>query len=62
MGEKELLGLMKDVLGQFYLKRKTQPPLLSLCCFVPHEVVRFAADDTTWLVPSFDTTANTEIM
>lgn len=34
-GKKVPLGLMKDVLGQFYVKRKSPPPLVPLCRLVP---------------------------
>lgn len=61
-GKKVPLGLMKDVLGQFYVKRKSPPPLVPLCRLVPHEAVRFASDTASWLVSTFDTAAYVETM
>ncbi|MCO5567185.1 hypothetical protein L7F22_020873 [Adiantum nelumboides] len=40
LGKKISLGLMKDVLSQFYVKKRTLPPPVTLCRFVVHEVVR----------------------
>lgn len=53
---------MKDVLGQFYVKRKSPPPLVPLCRLVPHEAVRFASDTASWLVSIFDTATYVETM
>ncbi|MCO5587510.1 hypothetical protein L7F22_041459 [Adiantum nelumboides] len=61
-GKKIPLGLMKDVLGQFYVKRQSPPPLVPFCCLVPHEAVRFALDLASWLVSAFDTTTYVETM
>ncbi|KAI5055043.1 hypothetical protein GOP47_0030188, partial [Adiantum capillus-veneris] len=61
-GKKVPLGLMKDVLGQFYVKRRSVPPLVPLCRLVPHEAVRFASDSASWLVSTFDTAAYVETM
>lgn len=62
MGKQVPLGLMKDVLSQFYIKRRSLPPFVPLCRLVPHEAVRFATDNATWLIPSFDTAAYLETM
>lgn len=62
MGKKVPLGLMRDVLNQFYVKRRSIPPLVPLCRLVPHEAVRLATDEATWLIPSFDTAAYLETM
>ncbi|MCO5555877.1 hypothetical protein L7F22_009421 [Adiantum nelumboides] len=62
MGKQVPLGIMNDVLSQFYVKRKSSPPLVPLCRLVPHEAVRFASDEASWLIPSFDTTAYLETM
>ncbi|MCO5563819.1 hypothetical protein L7F22_017468 [Adiantum nelumboides] len=48
------LGLMNDVMKQFYLKRETEPPMVPLCRLIPTDVVRPAIGDASWLVPLFD--------
>jgi len=53
---------MQSVLSQFYVKRRTQPPMVPLCRLVAHEVVRFATDEAQWLIPSFDIAAYMENM
>ncbi|MCO5600744.1 hypothetical protein L7F22_054859 [Adiantum nelumboides] len=48
------LGLMNDVMKQFYLKRETEPPMVPLCRLIPTDAVRPAIGDASWLVPLFD--------
>ena len=62
LGKQISLGLMKDVLSQFYVKKRTLPPPVPLCRLVVHEAVRFARDDTEWLISSFDSAAYLETM
>lgn len=62
LGQQVSLGLMKDVLSQFYVKKRTSPPAVPLCRLVAHEAVRFARDDAQWLIPSFDSAAYLETM
>lgn len=62
LGKQVPLGLMQDVLGQFYILKKSQPPLVPLCRLVAHEAVRFATADATWLIPCFDSAAYLETM
>ncbi|MCO5611053.1 hypothetical protein L7F22_065303 [Adiantum nelumboides] len=53
---------MKDVLSQFYVKKRTLPPRVPLCGLVVHDAVRFARDDNEWLISSFDCFAYLETM
>ncbi len=62
LGKQISLGLMKDVLSQFYVKKRSLPPPVPLCRLVVHEAVRFARDDSEWLISSFDTAAYLETM
>ncbi|MCO5607401.1 hypothetical protein L7F22_061597, partial [Adiantum nelumboides] len=62
MGKQVSLGIMSDVLSQFYVKHKSHPSLVPLCRLVPHEAVRFASDEASWLVPSFDIAAYLETL
>ncbi|MCO5612454.1 hypothetical protein L7F22_066721 [Adiantum nelumboides] len=62
MGKRVPLGIMNDVLSQFYVKCRSSPLLVPLCRLVPHEAVRFALDEASWLIPSFDTAAYLESM
>ena len=62
LGKQISLGLMKDVLSQFYVKKRTLPSLVPLCRLVAHETVRFARDDTEWLISSFDNASYVETM
>ncbi|MCO5590403.1 hypothetical protein L7F22_044373 [Adiantum nelumboides] len=62
LGKQVSLGLMKDVLSQFYVKKRTLPPSIPLCSLVVHEAVRFARDDNEWLISSFDSFAYLETM
>ncbi|MCO5608302.1 hypothetical protein L7F22_062508 [Adiantum nelumboides] len=62
LGKQISLGLMKDVLSQFFVKKRTLPPPIPLCRLVVHEAVRFARDDTEWLISSFDFAAYLESM
>ncbi|MCO5609523.1 hypothetical protein L7F22_063751 [Adiantum nelumboides] len=62
LGKQVSLGLMKDVLSQFYVKKQTLPFPIPLCRLVVHEAVRFARDDNEWLISSFDSSAYLETM
>ncbi|MCO5579190.1 hypothetical protein L7F22_033043 [Adiantum nelumboides] len=62
MGKQVPLGIMNDVLSQFYVKRRSPPPLVPLCRHVPHEAVRFSLNEASWLIPLFDTAAYLETM
>ena len=62
LGSRVPLGLMHEVLGQFFVRKKLPPPLVPLCRLVPHEAVRFASDSASWLIPSFDQAAYLENM
>ncbi|MCO5583522.1 hypothetical protein L7F22_037433 [Adiantum nelumboides] len=48
------LGLMNDVMKQYYLKRETEPPMVPLCRVISTDAVRLAIGDASWLVPLFD--------
>lgn len=62
LGKQISLGLMKDVLSQFFVKKRTLPPLVPLCRLVVHEAVRYARDDNEWLISTFDSTSYLETM
>ncbi|MCO5584278.1 hypothetical protein L7F22_038202 [Adiantum nelumboides] len=62
LGKKIPLGIMKDVLSPFYLKQRSNPPLISLCPLVAHEAVQVATDSASWLIPSFDNASYLETM
>ncbi|MCO5611106.1 hypothetical protein L7F22_065356 [Adiantum nelumboides] len=62
LGKKIPLGIMKDVLSQFYLKQRSNPPLIPICCLVAHEAVRVATNAASWLIPNFDNAAYLETM
>lgn len=53
-GESVGIGLMNDVLSQFFIKRKVNPPSVPLCRLIPTDAVRFATSDNSWLLTSFD--------
>ncbi|MCO5604415.1 hypothetical protein L7F22_058580 [Adiantum nelumboides] len=53
---------MKDVLSQFYVKKRTLPPPVPLCRLVVHEAVSFARDDSEWIISSFDSATYLETM
>lgn len=61
-GESVPLGLMHDVLRQFYVKRVSSPPLVPLCRLIATKAVRVAQDEASWLIPLFDRTGYVEIM
>ena len=62
LGSRVPLGLMQDVLVQFYVKKSLPPTLVPLCQLVPHKAVRFSLDLASWLIPSFDNAAYLETM
>lgn len=61
-GENISLGLMNDVLGQFYVTRGSEPPLIPLCRLVARDVVRVVVNDPSWLTSLFDRAAYVQTM
>lgn len=61
-GESVPLGLMNDVMSQFYVPCSTEPPLVPLCRLVATEAVRAALDEASWLIPLFDRAAYVKSM
>ena len=53
-GESVPLGLMNDVMNQFYVMHASPPPLVPLCRLIATEAVRVAQDQASWLIPLFD--------